>query len=158
MYTISDLNKVLHKYRGWNCTQNKMEKMADTVSLHLFNICYSTSQAGIYYYKENTFWFGRIKRKVRSSDFFFFCSFSKALSSWGKFMHCHLWAQCDIGSCFKLATMCKVHCHDRLTAQLSRKKLTNTKMGTCGSFRNTLFNKAYCELQTIAHFNMTQGK
>lgn len=38
MYIISDLNKVLHKYRGWNYTQNKMEKMADTVFLHLFNI------------------------------------------------------------------------------------------------------------------------
>lgn len=38
MYIISDLNQVLHKYRGWNYTQNKMEKMADTVFLHLFNI------------------------------------------------------------------------------------------------------------------------
>lgn len=36
-------------------------------------------------------------------------------------MHCHLRAQCDIGSCFKLATVCKVHCHDWLTAQLSGK-------------------------------------
>lgn len=70
VYT-SDLNKVLHKYRGWNRTQNKMEKMADTVSLHLFNILlFRTSRAGIYYYEGNTFCFGRIKGKVLSLDFF----------------------------------------------------------------------------------------
>lgn len=73
MYIISDLNKVLHKYRGWNRTQNKMEKNGWHCFLtfvQCFVIQNFTVLNSIYYYKGNTFWFGRIKGKVLSSDFF----------------------------------------------------------------------------------------
>jgi len=74
MYTISDLNKVLHKNGGE--TAHKIRKMADIVSLHLFKILLlRTSQAGIYDYKGNTFQFGRIKGKVLSAELFFVVPF-----------------------------------------------------------------------------------
>lgn len=146
-YVISDPNKVLHKYRGLNCTQNKMEKMA--VSLHLFNVLLlRTSQAGIYYYKGNIFWFGRIKGKVLSSGFFFLLllflfkspfklgkihALSPQSTMWYRQL---LQAGYGVQSSLSWPADCST----------VREKLTNRKRGTSDSFRNTLFNKAYCEL------------
>lgn len=62
-------------------------------------------------------------------------------------MHCRLRAQCDRGSYFKLAAVCRVHCHDRLNVQLSGENLQIQKGEHVAVLeKERFFNTAYCEL------------
>lgn len=146
-YVISDLNKVLHKYRVWNCTQNKMEKIA--VSLHLFNVLLiRTSQAGIYY-KGNIFWFGRIKGKVLSSGVFLLLLFlSKSPFKLGK-IHA-LSPQSTMWYRQLLQAGYGVQSSLSWPADCStvREKLTNRKRGTCGSL------ETHCSIKHTVNYRL----
>lgn len=140
-YIISDLNQVLHKYKGRNCTQNKMEKNGWQFPYICSMFCYSelhrlasTTIKGTHFDLEG------LKERYWAQIFLLLFLFKSpfklgkihALSPQSTMWYSQLLqAGYGVQSSLSWPADCST----------VREKRTNTKRGTCGSFRNILFNK-----------------